>query len=751
MRNPLVKRYPHEFRKNAGRYLSIFLLLVITIIIGSGFMCVMESAKYTLEENQIVNRVEDAYFETIIPLDNQLKHNLEEEDIELSDNFYVTINGFDGDAKVYVFNERNNINIPSIFKGRLPANDTEIAVDRLFALNHNIAIGDRMVLNDNDYFISGIIALPDYNSLFLSNKDMVMNTTGFGVCMVSEEGFSRFDAGTVTHRYSYRYHDRKLSDKDKIGVADSIRKRLALNNIIVQDFLTYENNQSISFLVMDMGRDGPLMEVFIYILVAVIAFVFAVLSANTIEEEAAIIGTLRSMGYKKWELVAHYITPTIIVALLGSIVGNALGYTVMIDPFKSIYYTTYCLPPLILKFSQAAFIKTTILPVVIMIVVNLILLIHKLSLSPLKFLRKDLKKRKQKKAIKLPNIKFISRFRIRVILQNMGSYLALFIGIFLSSFLLMFGIGLQPLMDHYVDTIDDTLPYEYQYILKAPIEVDGGEKVLVYSLETAYALNKDNIEITFYGIQDNSEIFNDITVPINPDHIVISDSLAKKLNIKVGEEIIFEDPVYEKKYTLQVDAICPYTNSLGAYMSLIHLCKLVDKEAGSFNSYVSLDKLDIAQAYIAKFMNRNDFLGAAKQMMISFQSVIAFINVFSVFAYMVLMYLLTKIVIDKNSLYISFMKVFGYGKAEIRKLYLDASAIVVIVSLLICLPLEAFVFSKILVYLSSLIEGYLEFYLPFTVYIKIVVIGIGAYLGINALHLIKVKKIPMNEALKNRE
>jgi hypothetical protein len=35
------------------------------------------------------------------------------------------------------------------------------------------------------------------------------------------------------------------------------------------------------------------------------------------------------------------------------------------------------------------------------------------------------------------------------------------------------------------------------------------------------------------------------------------------------------------------------------------------------------------------------------------------------------MYLLTKVVIDKNALYISFMKVFGYDSREIRKLYLD--------------------------------------------------------------------------------
>lgn len=71
------------------------------------------------------------------------------------------------------------------------------------------------------------------------------------------------------------------------------------NPLIKRYSREFKNNQSISFLPNDMGKDGPMIEVLIYILVVIVAFVFAVLSAHTIEEEAAIIGTLRSMGYKK--------------------------------------------------------------------------------------------------------------------------------------------------------------------------------------------------------------------------------------------------------------------------------------------------------------------------------------------------------------------------------------------------------------------------------------------------------------------
>ena len=61
---------------------------------------------------------------------------------------------------------------------------------------------------------------------------------------------------------------------------------------------------------------------------------------------------------------------------------------------------------------------TTLVPVVIMLVVNYGVLRHKLKLSPLKFLRRDLSGRKQKRAIYLsPKMKIFSRFRLRVIFR----------------------------------------------------------------------------------------------------------------------------------------------------------------------------------------------------------------------------------------------------------------------------------------------------------------------------------------------
>ncbi len=118
---------------------------------------------------------------------------------------------------------------------------------------------------------------------------------------------------------------------------------------------------------------------------------------------------------------------------------------------------------------------------------------------------------------------------------------------------------------------------------------------------------------------------------------------------------------------------------------------------------------------------------------------------------MILMYILTKTVIEKNALYISFMKVFGYNSKEAGSLYLHATTYTVIISVIVCLPLQYISFAAMMDYITGMIEGYVPFYLPAWVYIFIAVVGIGAYFIINAFHVQKVRRIPMSDALKSRE
>ena len=307
MKNPLNKRLPREFKKNAGKYIGIFFILITTIIVGSSFMAVMDSAVHTLEVNDEECKIEDGQFEVMASLSDDVIKKLSNIGVQVVPNFYLSISEFDGDASMIVFEERRELNLASVFEGELPDEEGEIAIERLFATNRGIEVGDKLSFNDETYIVTATIAIPDYNSLYKSNQDLLPNTTGFGICIVTRGDFDTFSETELTYRYSYKFADDNLSDEAEKKLVEDIQKELVMGGAKLQSFLTAENNQAITFLREDMGKDGPVMKVFIYILVIIIAFVFAILTSNNIESEAAIIGTLRASGYKKSEIVWHYL------------------------------------------------------------------------------------------------------------------------------------------------------------------------------------------------------------------------------------------------------------------------------------------------------------------------------------------------------------------------------------------------------------------------------------------------------------
>ena len=222
------------------------------------------------------------------------------------------------------------------------------------------------------------------------------------------------------------------------------------------------------------------------------AFVFAVTTNNTIQKEAAVIGTLRASGYTRRELLLHYISLPILVTILAAVIGNILGYTVFKGIVADMYYGSYSLPTYETRWNAEAFYLTTLVPFVIMAIINVVLIRGKLKISPLRFLRKDLGSTRRSKAVRLPNFKFFNRFRIRILIQNRASYLTLFIGIVFANILLLFGMMMSPLLSHYQEETINNMLAKYQYILSVPDELDVEEnsllgmvqKLLMPSLET---------------------------------------------------------------------------------------------------------------------------------------------------------------------------------------------------------------------------------------------------------------------------
>lgn len=744
MKNPLHKRILREIRGDLGKYIVLFLFMAITIGFISGFLVAGESMVDAYNESFDKYNIEYGNFELLTEMDVTLKETLEKEGTTIYPNYYVEEPM--GKRTIRIFPIREEVNKVCVMKGELPANQDEIAIDRMFADNNTLSVGDRIEVGGKELTVSALVALSDYSALYQSNNELMFDATLFGVAVMTKEGFSLYGNDSVHYSYSWQYDKEPADEIEEKEMSDAFVKVLSQNSIPEQYIPRYLNN-AIKLTGEDLGSDSAMMKVLLYILIAIIAFIFGVTTSNTIVKESTVIGTLRASGYTKGELIRHYMTMPTIVTIVSAIVGNVLGYTTFKDTVAGIYYGSYSLPTYETRWNAEAFILTTIVPLAITVVINYVIIASKMNYDPLAFLKRNLT-RKKVKAWKLPNFRFLTRFRLRIIMQNVSSYVMLIIGVWFASMLLIFGLMMPPLIKHYQDETLKNKIAEYQYILKAPVETENGqaEKYCAASLKID---KEDGEEISIYGIQKDSDYVN---IDFKKDGVYVSDSYAEKFCVRAGDRITLRERFSEKRHTFKVAGVYDYPPAVCIFMENSTFCKTFDVEEGYFSGYFSNEELtDIDEAYVFQTITEDDLTKMSRQLDVSMGNMFYFLNAFSVVLYILLIYLLTKLVIEKNSNAISMVKILGYENGEIRHLYMLVTAIVVIVALLSGEAMAAVGMQKLYHALMQGYSGWLTLYIAPSVYVEMTILGVLSYVVVEVILYRKIKGIPMDQALKNVE
>jgi len=760
-----------------GKYLVIFLLLTGTIGFVSGFLVADGSMIIAYNESFEKYNIEDGNFRTEEKLNKAQKKTIQESGVTLYDNFYVEEELTNG-STMRIFAMRDEVNLACLMNGAFPKKAGEIAIDRMYADNNNLKIGDLLEGEGRKWKIIGLIALSDYSCLFSNNNDSMFDSVKFGVSVVAEEEFADYGEEKLNYKYSWKYN---MSTQEKQGLDEKEEKELSEDLLEVladetrlEEFIPCYQNQAIQFTGEDMGGDRAMMIVLLYIVIAIMAFVFGVTISNTIVRESNVIGTLRASGYTKNELIRHYMMMPVLVTLVGAVLGNILGYTVFKGMCVGMYYGSYSLPTYETVWNAQAFLLTTVVPLILMFAINFLVLYRKLRLSPLKFLRRDLSGRKQKRAVPLsPRMGILSRFRLRVIFQNISNYVVLFVGIIFANLLLMFGLLLPSVLDNYQKEMEGNMLSNYQYMLQVPVSDMGKSSKLesmismmtfAYSVETenedaekfsAYSLNTipgkyKSEEIILYGIQDNSRY---IPLEIGGDEIYISSGFAEKFAVKPGDTLTLKEKYENKEYTFQVTGIYDYVGSLSLFMSQEKLNQTFDLEEEYFSGYFSDTEItDIDEKYIASVIDAEDLTKISRQLTVSMGSMMNLVNGFAVVMFMILIYLLSRIIIEKNAQSISMTKILGYTNGEIARLYIVSTTIVVVLFLLISLPIEAEAMKVLFFeFMMTSITGWITFYIDPMIYVEMFLIGIITYTVVAAMEYRKITKVPLDEALKNVE
>ena len=485
---PLASRLPRELKHNIGKYLGIFLLMCGAIALTSGFLLAAHSIGSIIDEMRDEYTIEDGRVITAFEAtDDQLEAAADAVEgvggVTFYKNFSIdaTIKkpvGDDGTKRTLrTYVHRTEVDIASYCEGTEPQEDDEVAIDRVFAKNNGLAVGDTIELCDRTYTICGIMTQPDSQALFPNNSDFTVNTITYGVAEVTDAGFAALEdaGGAPTYTYSFIFNDRNLSVADRTDAEEDMVEALTDADARVDDLIDADSNQGIGYARDDVDGDSAMWTTLLDIIIVIMAFVFVVLTNATIEEESAIIGTLLASGYRKREIVLHYLALPAIVGILAAGLGCALGVAFFTEPMRSLYYGSYSLPPFHVYWSWEIFVKCAVVPAAALILITLVGLLRKMGKTPLQFLRHEASgKSGTKRGLRLPErMGFVARFRLRIFLRNLGNFATLFVGVAFASLLLLFGLAILPTMTHYADNLETSLVAEHQYTLKAPLELEG--------------------------------------------------------------------------------------------------------------------------------------------------------------------------------------------------------------------------------------------------------------------------------------
>lgn len=807
MQKVLRKRVLRDLKENVFRYIALAFLIimgmyVIVSLIGAGYTIIDNG-----ETHDEANKIEDGQFSVFVPLSDEEISRLEDAGAEVEGMFYEDYDVMDGKT-IRVFANRENIDLVECDEGNLAEADDEIVVEKRFSQVNDISVGDIIQIAGNEFKVTGIGTSPDYNALFKEMSDTVVDSKMFGTVFVTEGAYDKLHATgesvkTETYLYAFRlkgkttcddvkdaledikvdtdriddeyfqeYWDRTgaaINDfKDGIkdlksganeladGVAelkketDSFLKDYDTDLANITSFVTSDDNPRTGGAADDQQINVQAGYFFGVLLMLLFTYVISVFVVHGIEKESSVIGALYALGVKRRDLMMHYLTLPVIVTTVAGIIGFLIGISNVGIPVQMAdAYAYYSIPAMDVKIPPILIVYGIVMPPLTAIVVNYFVIRKKLSQTALSLIKNEVKQPKGSN-VNLGDMGFVGRFRVRQMLREMRTGLTVVIGMFIALICLMLSLNTATFCSKVKkQNVEDT-HYEYMYTYKYPTEnpPEGGEAAYAKTLKKeVYGYNWD---VTVLGLSKNTKYF-DVDLKNGKNRVAISSSFAEKYGYGVGDEIVLHDEENDIDYGFTVDSVTQYTPAFYVFMTIDDARELFGAGSDEYNVVFSDKDLEVDPARLYATTTKADIESAAGIFADQMRSMVIMIVIISTLIFVVVMYLMMKVMIDRSAFSISLIKVFGFRTKEIRKLYLDGNFFIIAIGAAICLPLAKLIMSAVYPSLVSNVNCGVK--LTFAPWLWAVLYGgiLVLYFIINRVLVGRLNKIVPAEVLKNRE
>lgn len=491
-----------------------------------------------------------------------------------------------------------NIGKYVLIKGSTPReNAFEILIDEKFALANNYKIGQYITVVSNgvkkNLKICGTMSTAE---AIYSLRDASSIMPNYKIYSLAFTDISSLQRLTGKNYYNEILFDLKENVEFE-NVKNDIKKEIDVYGLI--NLYSKEDQLSNKMIDGEIDEQKSIMIVMPVIFLSVAILVMGIMVKRIIEQQRMQIGILKSFGYSDFQIGVHYSSYCLIIGLIGGILGCGCGVAfgnIMLYTYKDFFNMEFINN----QSKMWLFLMGIGLSSTFSVAAGINAAGKAVKIMPSEAMRQEAPKSGKKmlvEALPIFNLIFNSRGKmsVRNISRNTKRSFFIILGIALAFAISILPWSLLNLMDKMVfDRYRYIEKYDIKVFLNGFTSKSSGENSFNSMSKITYKQGILEVPVTLefqgikqdtvaVGLQQDSQLYtvvddNKNKIDLPRAMIVLSEKLAEKLKVNVGDYIILKSPYSkykEDKHYIKVGKIVEQSIGMNGYLDITYLSNIL--------------------------------------------------------------------------------------------------------------------------------------------------------------------------------
>ena len=606
--------------------------------------------------------------------------------------------------------------------------------------------------------VKGLVKASEYLICLPDSTQMMPDYSTYGFVYISPAMLDNAIPAMYKAFVGSLYHQINVkSSLDKPAFVEAADKALGTTRLILS------KDETVSWAEAQGEVDeGKTMASILPVLFLAIAILTMVTTMHRIcASEKTQIGTFKALGFKDRRILVHYSAYALIIGLLGTILGIAIGYGLgwfIMNPDGAM--ATYIdMPSWTLH--APAFSWYVIIGIIAFLTFIGFLSVRKMlqgtaadALRP--YSPKRMKHLRFEETKRFKKLGFGTKWNLRDCVRHKARSLMTLFGVIGCMVLLVGGLGMKDTMDAFLDIF-----YEQSINYKTRVNLDADNmtleegKALAASLDGDWAASRaiqigdKGYSLEIYSISHDKVRFADEDmhiIPLTNDGAYICSRIAREYHLKAGDELSFSPYDSSEHYTVPV---------AGVLDSMTEGIFMTDAFADSIGIAYTADSVftDAAEIpkdkHILNKQSKQSIMDSFDVFMDLMNKMIWLLVIAAVILGIVVLYNLGVMSYTERYREMATLKVVGFKDSKIGRLLISQNLWLTVLGILIGVPAGIGVLQYLLTALASEYELKLVLGLPTWLVSILLTFGVSLIVGLMVAR--KNRHIDMVAALKTAE